>query len=175
MFRDERYERGSRWSSSLREENRRGFQNLVQPTKFTHLKLMLARPLCARHPRPRDPLSVSACGSGRRKLSVDTPTFAAIDRTASRSDVCCSTCSNTSTTARSRTSRGCLDNRAITLSFTRPGAVRYAGTQKRRSGPQGAHLLGSARRRPPDSCKSEWIVTMRHRDTGDWDAINRMI
>jgi hypothetical protein len=82
---------------------------------------------------------------------------------------------NTSTTARSRTSRGCLDNRAITLSFTRPGAVRYAGTQKRRSGPQGAHLLGSARRRPPDSCKSEWIVTMRHRDTGDWDAINRMI
>src|SRR5207248_1976089 len=114
VFRDERYERGSRGSSSLAKKADAAFKisfarrssAFSRRSRFTSSDSSLDVPA-------RVPASTSAARTHLRNVSLDTFTFAAIDTIASHCDPYSPTCSNTNATARSRSSGEYFDFRAM--------------------------------------------------------------
>ena len=122
MFRDERYKRGSRGSSSLAKKADAAFKIsfarrsswFSRRSRFSSADSSLVDP-------GRAPASTSACRTHFRTVSPEAPIFAATEQIASHCDPYWPvlTCSNTSATARSRTSRGYVLLRAM-IRFSTP-------------------------------------------------------
>ena len=106
IVRDERYERGSRGSSSLAKKADAAFRiSFARRNSATSRRNRFSSADSSLDGPGRAPASTSACRTHRRNASADTFTFAATDRIASHCDPYSLTCSNTNATARSRNSR----------------------------------------------------------------------
>src|SRR5262245_11401886 len=141
MFRDERYERGSRGSSSLAKKAEAAFKiSLARRSSAFSRRSRFSSADSSLDAPARVPASTSACRTHLRTVSPDTFSFAATEQIASHCDACPSTCSNTNATALSRNSREYLVLRTmihiltqrVSLHQTRGGSDRAAASPAER-------------------------------------------